>query len=44
MTIFMAQPLFSWVQLYFFWNEEFFRSEVSSKSFKPILFELKLQV
>ena len=44
MTIFIAQPLFSWVRYYSFWNEGFFRIDVSSKSFKPVLFELKLQV
>ena len=31
MTIFIAQPLFSWVRKNSFWNEGFFRIDVSSK-------------
>ena len=41
MTIFMAQPLFSWVRLYSFWNEGFFRIDVTSKFFKPVFVRTK---
>ena len=42
MMIFMAQPLFSWLQIYSFRNEGFFCIDVSTKSLKSVLFELKL--
>ena len=44
MTIFIAQPLFLESGSTLSEMRDFFRIDVSSKSFKPVLFELKLQV